>query len=200
MPDPVIVSAAVEGDVDEAVAQKLILLAGGRPGPVYGKKGKKDLQSKIAGYNNAARHAPWLVLVDLDKEECVPSLYRRWLPSPAPRLCFRVAVRQVEAWLMADAERLCSYLGVDRSRVSPRPEDLLDAKAAMVSLARQSHRKEVKEDMVPRVGGGRDVGPGYAWRLIEFVRDYWRPQSASERSESLHRAITCLRRLVARGG
>jgi hypothetical protein len=73
-------------------------------GSVYGKNGKADLHKKIKGYNNAARHAPWLVLVDLDDESCAFSLCQSWLPVPARYLCFRVAVRQVEAWLMADAE------------------------------------------------------------------------------------------------
>jgi hypothetical protein len=37
MPDPVIISAAVEGLVDEAVARRLIAHAGAGAGPVYGK-------------------------------------------------------------------------------------------------------------------------------------------------------------------
>jgi hypothetical protein len=49
-----IIHAAVEGIVDEAVVQKLIIEAGGCPGTVYGKSGKAFLRQKIQGFNNAA--------------------------------------------------------------------------------------------------------------------------------------------------
>lgn len=57
VPDGIEISAAVEGLVDEAVARRLIIHAGARPGPVYGRQGKPFLRQKIAGYNNAARRA-----------------------------------------------------------------------------------------------------------------------------------------------
>ena len=106
MPAPVTISAAVEGDVDEAVVRRLILEAGAQPGSVYGKNGKAALRAKINGYNNAARHAPWFVLVDLNGDaECAPPLRENWILAPAPRLCFRVAVRQIEAWLISPSSR-----------------------------------------------------------------------------------------------
>ena len=104
MPRPSIASA-VEGVTDEVVVERIIDHAGGRVGTVYGKKGKNLLRPKIAGYNNAVRHAPWIAPVDLDSENCAAQLRGAWLSAPAPLLRFRVAVRAVEAWLMADAER-----------------------------------------------------------------------------------------------
>ncbi len=59
MPNQVIITAAVEGIVDEAVARRLIVHVGGSVGSVYGKSGKTDLRKKIKGYNKAAQHAPW---------------------------------------------------------------------------------------------------------------------------------------------
>jgi hypothetical protein len=48
--------------------------------------------------------------VDLDSDTgCAPPLCEQWIPGPAPFLCFRVAVREVEAWLMADAEDAILY-------------------------------------------------------------------------------------------
>jgi hypothetical protein len=196
-PVPVTISAAVEGDVDEAVARRLIVQAGAQPGAVYGKHGKAALRNKIHGYNNAARHAPWLVLVALDDDaHCAPPLRRDWIAEPAPRLCFRVAVRQVEAWLMADAETLAPYLRVARRRIPAAPEGLANSKVVVVNLARQSRRRDVREDMVPREGGGRTVGPAYTSRLIGYVAAHWRPDIAATRSNSLQRAIACLKRLV----
>lgn len=200
MPDganPVVISAAVEGDVDEAVVRRLVARAGGELGTVYGKTGKTTLRQRIAGYNNAARHAPWLVLVDLNGEaECAPPLRAAWLVNPAPHLCFRVAVRQVESWLMADADTLASFLRVARSRIPAQPEAIENAKLAMVNLARRSRRSDIRTDMVPREGAGRTVGRAYTSRLIEYADRHWRPEVAAIRAESLRRAIACVQHLV----
>ncbi len=194
------ISAAVEGLTDEAVAVRLIRHVGAQPGPVYGKQGKRHLQNRVNGYNHVAQYAPWLILVDLDRDaDCAPPLRQAWLPEPAPLLCLRVAVRAVEAWLMADAEALAGFLGVARSVVPSDPESLPDPKSAMVNLARKSRRRDIRLDMVPRDGGGREVGPAYTSRMVEFARRHWRPDVAAKRAESLRRAIRCLRKLVRRG-
>jgi hypothetical protein len=199
MPEPVKISAAVEGPVDEAVVRKLIACAGGRVGTVYGKNGKDALRKKINAYNNAAMRAPWVVLVDLNNDaDCAPPFRASWLPQPAPLLCFRVAVRQVEAWLLADADTLAKYLRVPRSAIPRDPETLANAKTEMVNLARRSKRRDIRTDMVPREGSGRDVGPAYTSRLIEYVEKAWRPREAAQRSDSLRRAIECLMGLIQR--
>ena len=193
----VVISAGVEGPVDEAVARRLIAHVGGSPGAVYGKEGKQALCKRIHGYNHAARHAPWLVLVDLNGDaDCAPPLRQAWLPNLAPRMCFRIAVRQVEAWLMADREALAKYLSIAPSRIPAAPESLQNAKVEMVNLARQSRHKDVRADMVPRHGSGRAVGPAYTSRLIEFVNNHWRPDKAARNADSLRRAINCLQQLV----
>jgi hypothetical protein len=193
------VSVAVEGDVDEAVAIRLIVLAGGVPGSVYGKRGKPGLRRGVTGYNQAARRAPWLVLVDLDTDEpCAPTLLRTWLPDQSAHMCFRVAVRAIEAWLIADPERLAGFLGISASRIPAEPEGLVDPKRTMVDLARTSRRRDIQNDMVPREGSGRSVGPAYTSRVIEYARDDWRPDVAARRAESLQRAIACLEELIRR--
>lgn len=196
----VVVSSAVEGLADEAVAKRLILEAGGLPGPVYGKNGKAALKDRVASYNSAARHAPWLVLVDLDHDAvCAAELSKAWLPKPAPQLCFRIAVREIEVWLMADAERMARFLSVPLSRMPNNPEALANPKEELVRLAATSRSRQIREDMTPRRGSGRSVGPAYTSRLIEFVtvaQSRWRPPAAWERSDSLRRAMGCLKRLI----
>ncbi|MBI3047505.1 MAG: hypothetical protein HYY76_04260 [Acidobacteria bacterium] len=192
-----VISAAAEGIVDEAVARTVIAHAGATVGDIYGKQGKAYLRQKITGYNNAAQRSPWLVLVDLNREEeCAPPLVSAWLPQPAARLCLRVAVRKIEAWLMADSERLARFLGVSRTKIPTNPEELEDPKTAMVNLARVSRRAAIRQDMSPRAGSGRPVGPAYSSRLIEFASSSWRPKVAAARSPSLRRAIDCLKRLA----
>jgi hypothetical protein len=89
----VVISAAVEGLVDETVIKSLIREAGAITGQVYGKRGKPFLRESIGGYNNSARFRPW---VDLDQDApCAPQLCQNWLTAKAAKLCFRVAVRAV---------------------------------------------------------------------------------------------------------
>lgn len=197
MPTEVIISTVVEGITDEAVARRLIMHVGAIPGTVYGKNGKPHLRQRIAGYNQAARRAPWLVVVDLDQDEdCAPPLRAAWVPTPAPYLCFRVAVHEIEAWLMADAAALSEFLGVARSRLPNDPDAISAPKEALVHLARASRRRSIREDMVPREGSGRVVGPAYTSRIIEFASRHWRPAEAARQSDSLRRAIRGLERLV----
>lgn len=199
MTAPVVVSGAVEGDLDEAVLRRLLRQIGAAPGTIYGKSGKLALRERISGYNNAARRTPWVVLVDLNADaECAPPLRSTWLPRPEPGLCFRIAVREVEAWLMADRNTLARFLSVARARVPRNPEEEPRAKESVVNLARKSRRSDIRNDMVPREGSGRSVGPAYTSRLIEYVERHWRPEEAAQHAESLQRAMRCIERLVRR--
>ena len=198
--ESVVITAAVEGDVDEAVVRRLIEHVGATPGPVYGRNGKPHLRQRVAGYNHSARLSAWFVLVDLDHEaECAPPLRSAWLPNPSAHMCFRVAVREVESWLLADREHLARFLAVDTSRVPHSPESVNHPKNMMVELARHSHRREIREDMVPRPASARIVGPAYTARLIEFViggKVGWRPEVAAKFSDSLNRSLRCLHQIT----
>jgi hypothetical protein len=113
-------------------------------------------------------------------------------------MCFRVAVRAVEAWLMADRKHLARFLAVNIARIPQNIEAVDHPKLTMVEIVRHSRRREIREDMVPRAGSGCVVGPAYTARLIEFVMSPkigWRPEVAAERSESLNRCLRCLHRL-----
>jgi hypothetical protein len=195
-----VVSAAVEGDLDEAVLDRVLAHVGGVLGPVHGRSGKGTLRRNIVGYNQAARFSAWVVLVDLDQDaSCAPDLRTAWLPSPSRLMCFRVAVHEVESWLLGDRERLAALLGVSVSSVPLDPDEVLNPKALVVDLARRSRRRDVRVDMVPRSGSHRAVGPAYSSRLIEFVSgDHWRPEVAETRSDSLARCMRSLRDLIAR--
>jgi len=200
--EEVYVSGAVEGLLDEAVLRRLISHMGGVPGPIYGKRGKTHLLRSLKGYNYAAQQAPWVVLVDLDQDAgCAPPFRSDALPIPAPGMCFRVVVREIEAWLFADRERLARFLAVRQALVPIEPERIKSPKDAMSQLARHSRRSDIREDMYPRPGSGRRVGPAYSSRLIQFVADRstgWRPEIAAQFSDSLARCLACLRMLAKR--
>lgn len=102
MPIGTVISGAVEGPVDEAVLRRLIQDLGATPGTIYGKRGKDRLVQQVAAYSHAARITPWVVLIDLDHDaDCAPTLRNRLLRDPSPALCLRIAVRAIEAWLLA---------------------------------------------------------------------------------------------------
>ncbi len=188
----------MEGLVDDAVLRRLIWFAGGSVGPVHPKQGKRMLLGRLRGYNEAARRLPWLVLVDLDHDaECAPPFRNRWLPAPAPGMCFRVAVREIESWLLADSDRLAEFLSVNPSRIPTDPDSVSDPKQSLVNIAAHSRRRDIRDDMVPRRGSGRSVGPAYPSRLIEFVQSRWRPPVAARSSDSLRRCTRRLRELIA---
>ena len=191
------IQAAVEGIVDEAVVRRLIAHTGGQAGAVYGRNGKPALREKIKGYNNAAHFTPWVVLVDLDNDaDCAPPIRNAWVPAPAPNLCFRIAVREIEAWLIADKQTLAHYLRIKAGDVPEEPEKLQYPKDVMVNLARGSRSRDIRSDIVPRENSGRRVGPAYASRLIEYVQERWQPEVAAEHAESLRRAINGLQKLA----
>jgi hypothetical protein len=194
-----IIDSAVEGIVDEALARRLVSIAGADAGAVYGRTGKQNLLDRVAGFNEAARRSPWLVLIDLDNDfRCGPEALEAWLPRPTEWMCFRIAVREAEAWLMADSEALASYLSIARSVIPREPETLVDPKQMMVNLARRSRRREIREEMVPRARSGRTVGPGYPGRVIDYITSAWRPEIAATTAPSLQKCLAALTDLAER--
>ena len=161
-----VVTLAVEGALDEVVLGRVVRFAGASTGASYGKRGNAYLRQKAAAFNNAARFAPWVLLTDLDHEaECAPGLRRAWLPEPAEMMCFRIAVRAIESWLLSDPAQLGEFLGVSPEIVPGSPELLDDPKQAMVELAARSRRRDIREGMPPRPGSGIRTGPAYTGRL-----------------------------------
>jgi hypothetical protein len=167
-------------------------------GLIYGRRGKHYLDSKIVGYNRAARFSPWLVLRDMDHDVICPvSLRVRLLAAPEPHMCFRIAVRSVETWLLADSRTLAAFFRISASLVPRDPEFLDDPKGVLVNLARRSTRSAIHEEVVPRRGSSRSEGPAYVARMTEFVNQRWQPELASRDAERLYRIIQCLKRLLA---
>ncbi len=193
------VDIVVEGLTDEVVVRCLLSHVGLPYGRTLGKTGKPSILNALHKYNEAARYSPWVVVVDLDEEpECAPVLVQRYLPRPSAGMRFRVAVHAVEAWLLADTDTLAEFLAVSRNKFPSQPEAEPDPKAALVALARQSRRRDIRDDMVPRPGSGAKVGPAYTARLIEYVTQsscQWRPDVAAQRSDSLRRCLAALRTL-----
>ena len=193
---PIPYTGAVEGAVDEAVLRRVAAAAGRELHHVYVTNGRSNLERRVAGFNAAANHAPWIVLIDLDQTACAPELIRNLADPVAPQMRLRVAVTEIEAWLLSDPERLARFLAVARARIPADPDSLPDPKQALVNAARHSRRRSILQDMVPRESSGRAVGVAYEARIIEFVTsessEAWRPEVAAEGSDSLRRCMAAI--------
>jgi hypothetical protein len=193
-----IVSGAVEGDLDEVVLRTIAGYVGFSVGSVYGRKGKPNLLATLSGYNNAARFSPWVVILDLDRDfDCAPIALAHWIPEPAEQMFCRISVRAIEAWLIADRDRIAAMLSVSPQQISLHPDSLDDPKRYVVDLARNSNRSEVRSSLVPRRGSGRSVGPSYNAKMIEFVTGRWRIDTARYNSPSLQRTLDRLEELTS---
>jgi len=186
----------VEGATDVPVVLALLRATHWSPGQGYPMGGKDRLDHRLARYNMAARHSPWLVLRDMDRDApCPGDLVAQLMPQSAPWLVFRLAVRSSEAWLLGDAEALAGLLRVRASLVPACPEALADPKQAMVDLARRSHSSAIREQIVPRPLATAKVGPGYARIVADFAHSHWRPRVAAQVCPSLRRCLAALERL-----
>jgi hypothetical protein len=185
------VSCAVEGDTDEAVVRKLAATIGVEVCEVFVRHGKAGVLKALPGLNSSAKGQPWFVLVDLDGDApCAGSFVREQLPTPSSQMRFRVAVRAVEAWLLADSKGFGRFFDVKASDLPNDPESVSDPKETVIELARRSGRRIVRERMPPRPGSGRRTGDLYTALLIEFARDAWSVSEARARSSSLDRAFS----------
>jgi hypothetical protein len=122
---------AVEDELSRAVGQKIAEKAGWSIERVFLKNGKGYLHSKFQSLCNAAKHTAVLLLVDLNSSyTCAPSLLQKWTNgAPLPRgLFFRVAVREVESWLLADHEAMKILLET-KGNLPLQPDTLRDPKA-----------------------------------------------------------------------
>lgn len=189
------VTLAGEGYVDLMVLQRLVAASGLSAVTAHDCGGKPALRRRLPGFNAAAAHAPWIVLADLDAEPCAAEHVRELLPQPERLMVLRLAVRAVESWLLADAQALAAWLRVPPARVPSAPDGVSNAKQALVNLARTSRSGPLRQDIVPREGSGRAVGPAYTSRLAEFVVEHWEPERAAKNSDSLSRALGRLRDL-----
>jgi hypothetical protein len=186
---------AVEDDLSEKVLRRL-LTDSRRPfqvGSVINRGGFGYLKSKIDGFNKSAKGLPFLVLTDLDQQVCPSALIEDWLGKPInPNLIFRVAVREVEAWILGDRENFSSFLGISADQIPFHPEALENPKRTLVQLASKARRSDVRRRLVPRKNMTAVQGPEYNSCLTEFVAADWNPSVSSLVCPSLAK---CRRRI-----
>lgn len=189
-----IIDALVEGLIDEAVARRIIVTSGHEFGVCYGKKGIGYIQQKIQKFNASAPRGLMLTLVDfMDTQlSCPPEVVQQWLPHRHPNMAFRVVVREIESWLLADREHFADFLHVSQSRIPQNPEQLDDPKQTVVNLARHSRSKHLREALIPNRTTSAPVGKLYVSEMISFIQNQWDVHVARNHSPSLNRCMSKL--------
>lgn len=193
------VALATEDELSEAVGRRLLTEAHHlQVGLLLRKGGSGYLRSRVTSWCALARQQPVLLLTDLDRSDCPRSLLQDWLGElhHPEDFIFRIAVREVEAWLLADHEAMQRLLG-KKWQLPSNPDALPDPKQQLLQLAKRAKR-DVRRDLVADRGAIAAQGIAYNARLCEFVSNDWDPQRASTRSESLRRARRRIDELSAR--
>ncbi len=180
---------AVEGPLDESVLKKMGERLGFDVDEVSGKQGRQYLLDRIGAYRGRAEHAPWAVLIDRDDDPCPSSLRDEYLPHGLGNLTFRVAVEEIESWIMADRLAFAEFLGVEQRHLPANTDAIHRPKEFLVELASRSCKQEIRQGLVPPPGSRSKVGPEYNIMLIEFVEAQWKCDNASRSSKSLARAM-----------
>lgn len=162
-----------------------------------GRKGNGYLKQRILEFIKTAHAIPVLLMTDLDHVECSPVLIADWcgrhqLPKT---MLFRVAVREVEAWLLADREGFSNYSGVPVAKIPRNPESLDDPKQMLMRLIRRYGYRKIKVEVLPDRGSLAKIGFGYNQILGQFVRESWSPARAAKNADSLARTCNRLREL-----
>jgi hypothetical protein len=189
------VNLAIEDELSEVVLRRVLtyLDRGYSVGTAYRRGGYGFLRRTILGWNRAAKGIPFIVLTDLDMYECPKALIAEWLQEPQnASLVFRIAVREIESWLLADSHNFARFLGISQDWIPEDPDCLLDPKAALIKLAQRSRSKEVRDRIVPKAGSTAKQGADYNGQLARFVLTDWNIEASGSRSPSLARALTTL--------
>lgn len=145
------------------------------------------LKKKTKNYDQmGANGLPVLLLTDLDSDPCPSGKITNWLGRPpSSGFLFRICVREVESWLLADREAMAAFLKIKEASLPMAPETLPDPKAKLIDLAQKAPRA-IRVGMTPI--GRASIGPDYNELLKGFIIDYWTIERASPVAPSLARA------------
>lgn len=193
------ITIATEDELSEAVGRRLVadILPAFELLPPLRKGGNGYLKSKCPNFNQMAARHPVLLITDLDNSDCASALIESWfgiLPRHA-NLKFRVAVREIESWLLADHQGMQNLLVNGANNIAANPDNLPNPKEYLLQRAKRAPR-DVRNDLIRIKGALAMQGLGYNSRLCAFVREVWEPARASQRSNSLARAIQRLKELA----
>lgn len=150
-------------------------------------RGYSTLKRKTRNFDQmGATSLPVLMLTDLDADSCPSGKIADWLGrKPSRGFLFRICVREVEAWLLADRAAMADFLRIKEEILPSAPERLADPKAALLRFAKTAPRK-IRDGLTPI--GSAKIGPEYNDLLAGFIAESWSIDRATAHAPSLGRA------------
>ena len=192
---------ATEDALSEALAERIVeyVNQGLCVAVRLGRKGNSYLKQRMMELIRVAHSIPVLLMTDLDRIACAPTLISDWRGSQQlpDNMLFRVAVREVEAWLLADREGFSNFSGVPVEKIPRYPESLEDPKQTLLGLVRRYGEKSIKIEILPARSSCARIGFGYNPILCQFVREVWSPVTAAKYADSLARTCNLSERDIA---
>ncbi len=192
MDTPLEIALVVEDVLSCVVMEKLLTHTGRNyliKRPLV-ERGSSNIRRSIPKYLSASHALPHVVLTDLDLAVCAPALRQQWCVATIPDcMLFRVAVREVEAWLLADRPGFSTFARIPQIKISQAPESLTDPKQELINLVRHSRNRRLAVELVPAQGSSVSIGPMYNERMCGFVRESWNVSEAMNLAPSLQRTV-----------
>lgn len=193
-----VVNLVVEDSLSEAVLRRILTDARIPVGTCYGLQGNNYIKQRVRAFSSAACHGKYFILTDLDSNPCPTQLKNDWVNgiTLGAGLLFRVAVKEVESWLLADKANFSRYLGISNVRIPQNPDSINNPKEFIIELAKHSTKRNMREDIAPAPGSMGKRGKDYNGALIRFVQGVWDYQAAANHSKSLNGVLKNLGRLT----
>lgn len=190
---------ATEDYLSEAVLNKIVAETGDDFNVVasIGKKGNGYLKKKVPSLVSLSPSYPVIILTDQDQYTCPVEIISSWLDGQdmPENLIFRIAKREVEAWLLADRKTFSKFIGTPASNIPRDPEFLPDPKQSLLNLANRYASRSLKLDLIADHESGPKQGFAYNNRLIGYVEKSWSPNEAAANAPSLQRAVLRIQEL-----
>jgi hypothetical protein len=186
------IALVAEDVLSLAVLQKLLERTGRdfQIARTFNEKGVGNIRKSLDKYRNASNVYPHIILVDLDDVSCAPHLLEQWGMVNLPRaMLFRVAVREIESWVLADRDGFAEFCLVAINKITQHPESLPNPKQALLNIVRKGRNRRLIDEVVPPQGSPMSKGPLYNERLTQFVRVSWNVERAIASSPSLGRTF-----------
>lgn len=169
-----------------------------------------QIKSKIGKLNNLSKVKPVILLVDLDAENCAPSLKEKLFNgiTKEKNFIFNIAVDEAEAWLLADREGMSSFLNVDLDDIPASHQTKQGGRSLLVEmnismksslvLTHQIALKSKSEEIRLTIGSQdtRCKGKEYNSTIVPFIQNQWNIDNALQNSDSLQRMVKRIKSLL----
>jgi len=129
----------VEGDTDLPYVRKLVADAGLTVTSEVDAGGKGNIDRDLLKYNSMGKGMPVVVLRDLDHDALCGAAFVSQLNVKRARwFRLRLAVRELESWVLADAPGLSKFMGIDAKWLPGNPDSEADPTRSLLDLAARS--------------------------------------------------------------